>query len=372
MTHPTPRFRLSSWGTACFGGLACAIAACGARSSLDAPESTLVPDTCGDASTQSGEECDDGNLVDTDGCLPTCVRARCGDGIRASFEGCDDGNDVDADGCRNDCTLPACGDGVVDPGEECDDPDPSSCTPLCRLPVCGDGFVLSGVEECDLGGANEDRPAILLIHDQLSTPVTPLRRSTTAVTFYDYSSVSAHTGFEALHASRLFLYQETATPGLSLFTFHGIDLDATGQDEGDGAVRQSISGLPIGAFIALGDEPNELSLSPGGTAFGDWTYHHNTDGGVFGGVPFPGSWQIEVDSDFIASITDWGYVDGDGATIPLSSSTAILHAFDEPSACRTDCTVPRCGDGRLDGGEVCDDGNTTSGDGCADDCKTTD
>ena len=74
----------------------------------------------------------------------------------------------------------------------------------------------------------------------------------------------------------------------------------------------------------------------------------------------------------MASITSWGYVDGDGTTIVLSPSTAILQAAGEPSACRTDCTAPRCGDGRLDGGEVCDDGNTTPGDGCAADCESTD
>jgi cysteine-rich repeat protein len=344
MMRPAPTLRLSSWRAACFGGLACAIAACGARSGLDAEERAPdpdVPDACGDGSVEAGEECDDGN-------------------------------DVDTDDCRNDCTLWRCGDGVVDAGEECDDPDPSVCTPLCRLPVCGDGFVQEGVEECDLGEANEDRPAILLVNGQLETPVTPVRRDATAVAFYGYSSESAQTGFEALHASRLFLYQETAAPGLSLFTLHGIDLDSTGQDEGDGAVQQTISGLPSGAFIALSDEPNELSVQAGGTVFGDWSYHHNADGGVLGGVPFPGSWEIVVDSDFIASATSWGYVDGDGMAISLSLPTAILRAFEEPSACRTDCTAPRCGDGRLDGGEICDDANTTPGDGCAGDCKSTD
>jgi len=281
MMRPTPRLRLFSWSTACFGGIAFAVAACGARSGLQAEERDLVPETCGNGAVEAAEE-------------------------------------------------------------------------------------------CDLGEANEDRPAILLINQQLSTPVTPLTRKATAAAFYDYSSESAHTGFEALHASRLLLYQEAAAPGLSLFTFHGIDLDSTGQDEGDGAVQQTISGLPSGVFIALGDEPNELSLSSGGTAIGDWSYHHNADGAVLGGVPFPGSWQIVVDSNVIASLTSWGYVDGDGTTISLSLPTAILQAFAEPSACRTDCTAPRCGDDRLDGGEVCDDGNEAPGDGCAGDCKSTD
>jgi cysteine-rich repeat protein len=47
-----------------------------------------------------------------------------------------------------------------------------------------------------------------------------------------------------------------------------------------------------------------------------------------------------------------------------------ITALDSPSACRTNCTVPRCGDGILDGGEVCDDGNVIGGDGCSVDCKS--
>lgn len=311
MIRPAQWLGLSSWRTACFGAFVFGLAACGARSELDAGEPAVVPDGCGDGTVEAGEECDDGN-------------------------------DVDTDGCGNDCTVRTCGDGVVDPAEE-----------------------------CDLGDGNEDRPAILLIDDALSTPVTPVRRSSAATAFYDYSSESSHTGFEALHASRLFLYQQTGAPGLSLFTFHGIDLDSTGQDEGDGAVQQTITGLPAGAFVALADEPNELAMQTEGTAFGDWSYHHNADGGVLGGVPFPGSWQIVIDSDFIASATSWQYVDGDGKPISLSLPTATLQAFDEPSACRTDCTIPRCGDGRLDAGEVCDDGNEAPADGCAGDCQST-
>jgi len=45
-----------------------------------------------------------------------------------------------------------------------------------------------------------------------------------------------------------------------------------------------------------------------------------------------------------------------------------IEAFEESTACRKNCLVPRCGDGILDGGEVCDDGNTRDGDGCAANC----
>jgi len=38
------------------------------------------------------------------------------------------------------------------------------------------------------------------------------------------------------------------------------------------------------------------------------------------------------------------------------------------AACRTTCLVKRCGDGVVDTGEVCDDGNVSSGDGCSANC----
>ncbi|GIV04383.1 MAG: hypothetical protein KatS3mg015_3213 [Fimbriimonadales bacterium] len=40
---------------------------------------------CGNGQLDAGEQCDDGNLDDDDGCLSTCVPARCGDGFVASF-----------------------------------------------------------------------------------------------------------------------------------------------------------------------------------------------------------------------------------------------------------------------------------------------
>lgn len=51
--------------------------------------------------------------------------------------------------------------------------------------------------------------------------------------------------------------------------------------------------------------------------------------------------------------------------VTLSGNSLTLQAFNTPSSCRTTCTVPACGDGILDGGEVCDDGNTVGGDGCS-------
>jgi cysteine-rich repeat protein len=61
---------------------------------------------CGNAIVEPGEECDDGNQIAEDGCLPTCKLALCGDGIkRAHVEECDDGNRTDGDGCSSGCLL---------------------------------------------------------------------------------------------------------------------------------------------------------------------------------------------------------------------------------------------------------------------------
>ncbi len=111
------------------------------------------PITCGNGMPDPGEECDDGNVDDTDGCRQDCTLQLCGDGILDGGEECDDGNLIGGDGCQPDCLLPVCGDGITDAGEECDDGNMTAgdgCQPGCLLPVCGDGVTDPG-EECDDG-----------------------------------------------------------------------------------------------------------------------------------------------------------------------------------------------------------------------------
>ena len=59
---------------------------------------------CGDGVVGPGEQCDDGNFDNTDGCIENCRFAVCGDGlVRASVESCDDGNQDEHDGCTSAC-----------------------------------------------------------------------------------------------------------------------------------------------------------------------------------------------------------------------------------------------------------------------------
>jgi cysteine-rich repeat protein len=111
---------------------------------------------CGNGIVETGEECDDGNQANQDGCSSACKTARCGDGIRQNGEQCDDGNSINNDSCTNECKNPSCGDGIVQPGEDCDDGNrvnQDSCTNACKTPRCGDGIVQSN-EDCDDGNTN--------------------------------------------------------------------------------------------------------------------------------------------------------------------------------------------------------------------------
>jgi cysteine-rich repeat protein len=112
----------------------------------------------------TGEECDDGNRRDFDGCGATCFweRGVCGDGIvqQAFGEQCEPGVASSSGDyrCSNTCqrVLLACGNGQLDAGEICDEGAGNSrlpnalCRPDCTRSRCGDLVIDSG-EQCDDG-----------------------------------------------------------------------------------------------------------------------------------------------------------------------------------------------------------------------------
>lgn len=110
---------------------------------------------CGNGVIDEGEECDDGNVADGDGCTDCTVDPECGNGDVEGDEECDDGNTSNGDGCSSNCAIePECGDGDVEEGEECDDGNTVSgdgCSDACVLevvPGCGNGVLEAG-EQCD-------------------------------------------------------------------------------------------------------------------------------------------------------------------------------------------------------------------------------
>lgn len=66
----------------------------------------IGPQICGNNFIEPPEECDDGNLLNGDGCSDMCILEQiCGDGIVQVPEECDDGNTMNGDGCSDICVI---------------------------------------------------------------------------------------------------------------------------------------------------------------------------------------------------------------------------------------------------------------------------
>ncbi|HEY2772621.1 MAG TPA: DUF4215 domain-containing protein [Candidatus Binatia bacterium] len=110
---------------------------------------------CGDGVTDPGEECDDGNNNDADGCTNSCTI--CGNGHVSGTEQCDDGNNVSGDCCSASCTFEALGStcpGV--PGGACLSPQCDGAGTCSQLPAhegtsCDDGDECTNGSDCQSG-----------------------------------------------------------------------------------------------------------------------------------------------------------------------------------------------------------------------------
>ena len=133
---------------------------------------------CGDGNLDlgCGEECDDNNNDDGDGCTGACIIEFCGDNVvnDAPNEQCDDGNMASGDGCDSTCQDEFCGDGIVNdsPNEDCDPPGGGGCS---ANEFCVDDCTCSGnigSHKCVL-----DSSSGLVIHASLFPIVAPLTGS---------------------------------------------------------------------------------------------------------------------------------------------------------------------------------------------------
>lgn len=86
--------------------------------------------TCGDGVTNPGEECDDANPDDGDGCDSNCTFTGCGNGVVTAGEACDDGGTIAGDCCDGACQLEAAG-SPCDDGDACTRPDECDGAGLC-------------------------------------------------------------------------------------------------------------------------------------------------------------------------------------------------------------------------------------------------
>jgi len=251
------------------------------------PEDCLP--VCGNGVLEPGEQCDDGNTTGGDGCSATCkIESFCGDGL------CQRGED--ALSCPEDC-LPVCGNGVLEPGEQCDDGNTTKgdgCSATCQVEsFCGNGL-------CETG------------EDPLTCP-------------QDCPGVCGNGVLE---------------PGEQCDdanTKNGDGCSATCQVEsfcGNGLCESGENALncPQDCPAVCGDGVLEAGeqCDDGNTANGDGC--------------------------------------SAGCALEVLCGNGVCDASEDPLSCPQDCAAV-CGNGTLEPGEQCDDGNTTSGDGCSATCQ---
>ncbi len=324
------------------------------------PPSSSAP-VCGNARVEGTEACDDGNLIVADGCSATCqiesnytctaiagtrstctrlgTTASCGNGSLETPEVCDDGNTVSGDGCTNLCQSEmgfsctgAAGSRSVCTSISPPTPPPSGCGNSRRegTEVCDDGNLVPG------DGCN--------------------------------ASCQTESGFDC----------------------YGVPGGAT-------VCRVSVGVVPVMPVESCGNGllGGTESCDDGNTESGDGCkpdcrvesgYSCSVSAGALSvctrGSSFPGAVCGNGRREGFESCDDANTSNGDGCNnrcdIEQSyTCTAVAGAL---STCTRGSSTPTpvtpvapttgCGNGRLEGTEMCDDGNLVGGDGCKSNCNT--
>ena len=372
--------------SACGNGVVAADEICDDGNDVDGDgcDSNCTPSACGNGVMTMNEGCDDGNDVDGDGCDSNCMTTGCGNGVVAGTETCDDGNELSGDGCDNNCTATACGNGVMTEGEACDDGndvDGDGCDTNCTVSGCGNGVV--GLDEqCDDsnlvdGDGCDSNCTYTSCGNGIQTGNEACDDGNTVSS--DGCSASCRTEIVEIEPN------EDGTPQPGGHEFEGNDF-AIANADANGAYTEV-----VGIYASLdpaGDEDVFKFTNPGPDAqyitFETW----NVDPAAMLGVGVPcGSNTI----DTIINIRDAAGTllaqNDDRSSSPhercsvvtyglLPGQTVYVHvtewedsdAITRYALVATWADVP-CGNGALEIGEQCDDGNTDDGDGCSATCK---
>ena len=277
---------------------------------------------CGDSFVGAGERCDG-----EPDCSADCqMLGSCGDGILDPGEACDDG--YISDGCAADCTI--------NPGFDC-------TSGACET-ICGDGLVV-GTEECD------DPSDLACVNcgyvgKSCRSPV-------------DFTSMADQPGIWTWRGS--LAGQSNTYPNLC-----GGAYGADGQDV-TGSFVPPVTGTYTFSMTSTGD--NYLQLFEGpcqttatGIACVDsppFTAQLQAGKTYFVVADDYSAWNVDPSFKVTAQLTP---VCGDGYR-------SVTERCDGEPDCSADClTLGSCGDGVVDPGEECEDGNSRVNDGCGVDC----
>ncbi len=345
---------------------------------------------CFDSQTvecSGGVICPAGSVCTADGL--GCVSATgCGDMIVGPGEECDDGNQVDTDDCKADCTINVCGDGSLDMQgdrtDTCDDDNFSNsdnCVEVlpvvdadgvtrgqCRPAVCGDGHrdeqgdgVNDRIEACDNGNTSSNDGC----KDDCSS---------TEACGNDIEDTHLDGTVNCNNATATGTNCPEVCDDNNTVAGDGCSANCLSNEECGNGIKDEYNG-PNDPEACDDGDPNDPACSDdcqsgvgcGNGLVEDIVFPEQCDNGMVG--------VNTADCDDNCTFP----VCGDNLlNMPAGEDCDPGTPFTNTNSCNFDCTVPACGDGIINraftpmGGTVteqCDDGGTDPGDGCSATCQ---
>jgi cysteine-rich repeat protein len=322
---------------------------CPAGSHCAAAQDICITTPCGNGKHDPGEVCEDGNVIDGDGCSSTCMSdERCGNGFidRIKGEVCDD--PTGAVSCSTDCKSDLqCGNDHLDAGEQCDPGGIGSWTPTCNANCTasrpGDGWANPAAgEECDGDGQGNVTTTAHTSGAQCEWVGTV---GTTHVVCNWNCKRGSH-GDGVVNASD----GEQCDGGRGVDCRSAIcNANCTPSRHGDGWVN------PDAGEECDGDGLGNVTTVD--AAYGDGCEFAGTVNGVH---------QV-CNADCRRGSHGDGFVNRSDGELCDGTSGSDCRS----STCNWNCTVSTCGDGiynTADPREHCDDGNRIDTDDCKNDC----
>jgi fibro-slime domain-containing protein len=331
-------------------------------------------------------------------CADATMAAVCGDGMIEPGEQCDDGNGTPGDGCSGICQIEpgyacptvdqacvftltqTCGDGKIEGDEACDDGNTTNgdgCSSTCdvesgyacatantpctktTVAACGDKTVNAG-EQCDDGN--------LTAGDGCS-PTCKIEQGFTCPTPGSPCQILQYCGDGVVQSSNGETCDDAnTTPGDGCSGVCQVEPGYACPSAGVPCVRTWVCG---NGHIDPGEACDDGTTSGTGGCSADCTtvepgYTCPNVGG--NGGPCTKAPANRCGDGVVAGnelCDDGNTTSGDGC----SSTCAVESGYTCPTA-NAPCTrLAYCGNGIVDGTDQCDDGNTTAGDGCSPTCK---
>lgn len=311
------------------------------------PKTCPASGACGDGCLDTpAEECDDGNTRDNDGCSASCKKEFCGDGVvNNRFEECDPGsNTADCYQCR----TVQCGDCRVSPPETCDDGGGNStsgdgCSTSCQREYCGDGVTQQGLgEQCDDGGLCGNTAMFCRTGEPELCPEIPSVCSS--------GGGQCQTDADCAPGTCLPVRQQCV------------------QEPCDGCNNQCQTVICGDGRKECNEECDDGNTDPLDGCSPTCMFEFCGDGIVDPDGPdnLPGKGKIDDDLDGVIDEPDEAFFPG---TDDEECDSGWGNSDIAPDTCRTNCRLPRCGDGVIDSNESCDSPTCPDGKPCTSDLE---